>query len=152
MANPVTVTAELETCTGHRLLHYVGKCANLHGHNYRWIVSVTSYVRDRNRGYELDFGALKATLQKELEPLDHAMLLNYLDPIVPALLSAREHKTVLMNCNPTAENLAQWLADLLFAEMYQGSTSVEVELWETSKCRVRASGELGGTITLTEQS
>jgi len=151
MPRPTIVTTELETCTGHRLLNYVGKCANLHGHNYRWIVQVCASVPDRNKGYYLDFGDLKGLLRHELERFDHSVVLHHHDSAAPMLRVLSQTKLVLLNVNPTAENLAQWLADVLYKSLYDTIEWVNVELWETSKCRVSARGDEHQTVHILEE-
>lgn len=124
------VTREIEFCYGHRLLDYDGKCRHLHGHNGRAVIVLESPRLD-NRGMLVDFGEIKQKVQRWIdENLDHNMILCRDDPILP-LLSERGERVFVMDCNPTAENIARLIFDRA-AEA--GLPVVEVLLWETEKC------------------
>jgi 6-pyruvoyltetrahydropterin/6-carboxytetrahydropterin synthase len=126
------VTREIEFCYGHRLLNYDGKCRFLHGHNGKAVITIEGEQLDQ-RGMVVDFSDIKASVSAWIdENLDHRMLLNRSDPIVPTLTEMGE-PMYLLDENPTAENIAKLI--------YQQSCSldlpvpiVEVCLWETPKC------------------
>lgn len=90
------VTKTMEISGAHRLnLPYMSKCENLHGHN--WIVSVTCECED----YELDNGMVVdfTHIKKEVQDkFDH----HYLNDIPP-----------FDTINPTAENMAKYICDLI---------------------------------------
>ncbi len=73
----------------HFLTKYHGKCENLHGHNYKIIVTIQGPVQED--GMVLDFKLLKNKVnEKVIDILDHTHLNDTLD-------------------NPSAENLAVWI-------------------------------------------
>lgn len=75
----------------HFLTKYHGKCENLHGHNYKIIITIEGPVKDD--GMVLDFKILKQTVnEKVIDLLDHTHLNDTLE-------------------NPSAENLAVWIWD-----------------------------------------
>ena len=124
------VSREIEFCYGHRLLNYPGKCRHLHGHNGKAIVTLESAGLD-DRGMVLDFGDIKAVLAGWIdEHLDHRMILRRDDPAVPAL-EALDEPLYLIDCNPTAENIAKLIFERCVAA---GFPVVEVRLWETPHC------------------
>ena len=94
------VTKRIEFCYGHRLLHYEGKCRHLHGQ------AIKNWIDDT---------------------LDHRMLLNKDDPLVP-ILKQRGELFYVMDENPTAENIAKLIFDHARSK---GLPVVEVQLWET---------------------
>lgn len=84
------VKKRMEIAGAHNLkLDYESKCSNLHGHN--WIVTVymKSETLDQN-GMVMDFTHIKRKIH---DKLDH----QYLNEVV--------------DFNPTAENMAKWIAD-----------------------------------------
>ena len=100
------VTREIEFCYGHRLLNYDGKCRHLHGHNGRAVITLEGQELD-SRGMLVDFAEIKKTVQQWIDDnLDHNMLLCRDDPILP-VLEERGERVFVMDCNPTAENIAR---------------------------------------------
>jgi 6-pyruvoyltetrahydropterin/6-carboxytetrahydropterin synthase len=75
---------------GHALRNYQGKCANVHGHNYRVQVTVAG-PRLNSIGLLIDFGDLKRALRSICETMDHEFLND-----LPAFAER----------NPSAENVA----------------------------------------------
>lgn len=121
------VTKEIHFCYGHRLLGYEGKCRNLHGHNGIAVITIGAPSLDR-LGMVVDFTDIKRTLGRWIdETLDHKMLLHREDPVVDYLRSLGE-PLVLLNVNPTAENIARLICH--HAEQCRLPV-VEVKLWET---------------------
>ena len=104
------ITKKLEVAGAHKLeLPYESKCSNLHGHN--WIITVELQSEElTNYGMVMDFTHIKKLIH---EPLDHS----YINEVIPGM-------------NPTAENIAKWIADTLTGEfdgIYVVCTRVEVE-------------------------
>lgn len=124
------VTRQIDFCYGHRLLNYEGKCRHLHGHNGRAVVVLEAEKLD-HRGMLVDFSDIKAHVQRWIdENLDHNMLLCKDDPLVP-VLRERGERHLVMDENPTAENIAR----LIYQHAREaGLPVVEVTLWETPNC------------------
>ena len=124
------VSREIDFCYGHRLLNYEGKCRYLHGHNGRAVISIEGEKLD-DRGMVLDFSDIKKTVSTWIDDnLDHRMILNRADPVVPILQEMGE-PLYLIDENPTAENIAK----LIFEQArLQHVPIVEVRLWETPRC------------------
>ena len=125
-----SVSREIDFCYGHRLLDYPGKCRHLHGHNGRAVVSIEASGLDE-RGMVLDFSEIKGTISQWIdENLDHRMILRRDDPAVPVLRELNE-PMFLMDVNPTAENIARLIFDVV---RDHGLPVVDVRLWETPRC------------------
>src|SRR5262245_39651421 len=121
------VTKEIHFCYGHRLLNYAGKCRNLHGHNGKAVITLEAASLDA-LGMVVDFSEIKRVVGKWIdETLDHRMLLNEADPIIPELERQGE-PFITINANPTAENIARLIFERIAS---QGLPVVEVTLWET---------------------
>lgn len=121
------VTRVIHFCYGHRLRNYTGKCRYLHGHNGTVEIELSSDRLDR-RGMVRDFTEIKEAIQQWIDTnLDHKMILQRGDPVLPALRKLRE-PVYVVNANPTAEHLAK----LIYEEVKrQGFPVTCVRLWET---------------------
>ncbi|BDC49098.1 6-carboxy-5,6,7,8-tetrahydropterin synthase [Bryobacterales bacterium F-183] len=114
------VSVEAGFAAAHQLRNYRGKCENLHGHNYK--VQVTVEGEDLNSiGLLADFTELKGALREITEFLDHKFL-NEIEPFT--------------EINPSAENVAKYIADRLQAQLDSGTSEVPVfiaavKVWET---------------------
>lgn len=97
------VTKRLEISGSHSLrLDYESKCSRVHGHN--WIVTIHCRARQLdNNGMVADFSKIKELIAGQL---DHRNL----NDVLPF--------------NPTAENIARWIADMI-------PTSYRVEVQES---------------------
>ena len=120
------VTKELHFCFGHRLMHYDGKCRNLHGHNARAVVTVAGELD--GQGMVVDFADLRRHIGDWIDrTLDHKMILHEDDPFVPMLKQLGD-PVLTLNDHPTTENLAKFV----FEQVERlGFPVVEVTLWET---------------------
>ena len=67
------LTVEIPFSAAHCLPGHPGRCANLHGHSYRALVTVTG-ARLNAQGMLMDFGDLKAVCTQVIESLDHTYL------------------------------------------------------------------------------
>jgi 6-pyruvoyltetrahydropterin/6-carboxytetrahydropterin synthase len=121
------VTKEIHFCYGHRLLNYDGKCRHLHGHNGKAVVTIEGSQLDR-LGMVVDFTRIKKLLGSWIDDqLDHRMILHRDDPALPDLKRLGE-PVVIVDVNPTAENIAKMIFD---HAREAGLEVVEVVLWET---------------------
>ncbi len=135
------VSRQIDFCYGHRLLNYQGKCRHLHGHNGRVLITLEAAEVD-GRGMLLDFGEMKQIVQRWIDDeLDHRMILCRDDPAVSALKELGE-PIVLIDANPTAENLAKLIFE--YAQR-RGLPVVEVRLWETPNCSASYCDHASGT-------
>lgn len=130
------VTRQIDFCYGHRLLNYEGKCRFLHGHNGRAVITIESPDLD-SRGMVMDFSDIKRDVSTWIdENLDHRMILNRHDPVVPILQEMGE-PLHLIDSNPTAENIARLIYEFAHGHGYPVT---EVRLWETPNCFATYSG------------
>lgn len=121
------IVKSISFCYGHRLLNYQGPCAHLHGHNARVDIHLESEKLDE-RGMIMDFSDIKKEIKTWIDrTLDHTMLLAKNDPVIPFLDEANE-RYFLMENNPTAENIAEYIFKHVDSLGYPVSS---VTLWET---------------------
>ena len=108
----ITVTRRLEFDAGHRLPHHKSQCRNLHGHRYAIEITLTAQIVRQDGasddGMVMDFGDIKTIADEKLvSQWDHAFLVWRGDTVMLELLAAiPQHKTVVLDEVPTAENLA----------------------------------------------
>jgi 6-pyruvoyltetrahydropterin/6-carboxytetrahydropterin synthase len=126
-ASMFRVTQQIDFCYGHRLLNYDGKCKFLHGHNGRVVISLEGEKLD-DRGMLVDFTDIKRGIRGWIDQeLDHRMILNRDDPLLP-LLQQQAQPVYVIPHNPTAENIARLIFEFAAG---QGFPVVEVVMWET---------------------
>lgn len=120
---------------GHRVVGHEGKCRNLHGHNYRIHFHCEADSLDVV-GRVIDFSVLKERLCLWLEAeWDHRFLVWNLDPQA-VVLTAVDETVVEVPFNPTAEQIAKYLVEVIGPRRLAGTgvRLVAVEVEETSKC------------------
>ncbi|MFC2061528.1 6-carboxytetrahydropterin synthase QueD [Elusimicrobiota bacterium] len=87
------ITVESSFSAAHHLRNYRGNCENIHGHN--WKVLVTAKFGELSSdGLTMDFRDLKDILQKILDKIDHKDL-NEIE--------------YFKDKNPTSENIAEYI-------------------------------------------
>ena len=166
-----TIERYHDISTGHRVYGHESKCKYLHGHNYRitFTVAPARVGRlDQQReaiiplpgqqldkvGRVIDFGVVKSTLCAWLErEWDHKFLIWDKDPLSRHLLELGQHGVVMVPFNPTAEQMAQYLVEVVGPVLLAGTdvvlTSCRVE--ETRKCSATYSAgvEFYGSLEVT---
>ena len=140
----LTITRKLEFDAGHRIPDHKSQCRNLHGHRYTLEITLLGAVIDvegsSDNGMIMDFSDVKVLAKQHLVDVwDHAFLVYEKDNKVRQFLdSLPGHKTVVINCIPTVENLAKTAFDILKAA-YQdrygtGLRLQKLVLHETPNC------------------
>lgn len=109
----ISITRYHDICCGHRVVGHEGKCKNLHGHNYRFHLTIspkdTSNTPLDDVGRVLDFANIKNMLCNWLEETwDHKFLVWEEDPKRDEIVKI--DPTVWVSpFNPTAENIALYM-------------------------------------------
>jgi len=149
----ISAVRRLQFCCGHRVYKHESKCAHLHGHNYVVFLhaSVSAETKQErgggagldSRGRVIDFGVLKEKFASWIdENWDHGFILWEQDQEAKSALAGMEQqKLFLLPENPTAENMARHLLDVVAPAVLSG-TGVDVSkvvLWETENCFVEVS-------------
>lgn len=122
MAGVFTLKVLNEISSSHVIEGHQGKCARLHGHNWKIEVEVECTQLDP-LGMGMDFADLKDEVKAVTEPLDHRHLND-----LPGF----------QTCNPTAENVAAYVYRETGKRINREHAQVTaVTIWETSKASVR---------------
>lgn len=138
----ISATRYHDISTGHRVHGHESKCAHLHGHNYRFHLTVESDGTTPGDGLDglgrvLDFGVIKQRLCMWLEDnWDHKFLVWMEDPFAKTLQEIDPFGVVRVPFNPTAENMAAFLLRFIGPEQLTGTGCVltHVIVEETAKC------------------
>ena len=138
------VTRRLEFDAGHRIPDHRSQCRHLHGHRYVIEVTLAGEVIRRDgdpaNGMVMDFSEIKSLARQHVVDVwDHAFLVYSGDAkVVEFLESIPGHKTVVLDCIPTAENLAEKafeILDAVYCDTYGNELRLErVRLYETPNC------------------
>lgn len=138
------ITRKFEFDAGHRISTHLSQCRNLHGHRYVLEVTISGgIIADAGvpeQGMVMDFSDVKRVIREALvDRWDHAFLVYAGDTrVLEFLQSLENHKTVVLEVQPTAENLALIAFDILhhtFQSRYTGRLELEhVRLFETPNC------------------
>lgn len=124
------LTKTIMTETAHRLLGYNGACQNIHGHSYKFEVTLEGFKLD-GIGIGIDFKDIKQEACGFIHDMyDHAIVLNSEDPLVQTLKDSGVKITVMDRVNPTAENMAIVIFRAL-VNKFPGKV-YEVKVWETT--------------------
>lgn len=106
---------ELQFSAAHQLRGYKGKCENLHGHNWRVQVTVSS-DKLNDIGIVIDFHELKAISQEVVSNLDHS----FLNEVFP-----------FTEKNPSSENIAKWIYESVKKKIREKECNLSsVTVWE----------------------
>jgi 6-pyruvoyltetrahydropterin/6-carboxytetrahydropterin synthase len=140
----IAVTRKLEFDAGHRIPDHRSQCRNMHGHRYALEVTLSGDVAHTpgasENGMVMDFAEIKAIAKTHIvDPWDHAFLVYEGDTAVRNFLATLpDHKTVVLDRIPTAENLAKIIFETL-SPHYRGHfghtlSLARVRLYETPNC------------------
>ena len=114
------VSVEEMFAAGHALRHYRGKCENVHGHNWRVMVTFVGETVDK-AGMLVDFVEVKKSMSKVIDYLDHQFI-NDLKPFD--------------ELSPSAENIAKYFYDEMTSALAAIPSDApckisRVKVWET---------------------
>jgi 6-pyruvoyltetrahydropterin/6-carboxytetrahydropterin synthase len=134
----IRITKQFNFETGHALYGYDGKCKNVHGHSYKLSVTVIGKpITDNSNvkfGMVIDFTDLKKIVKEEIvDQFDHATVFNKNTPHVELAkeLQSRDHHVILVDYQPTSENMVIDFANKIKSRLPQGIVLHSLKLQET---------------------
>lgn len=137
--NQLRALRRIQFCAGHRLMEHRGKCENLHGHNYVADIYIAAPTVD-SVGRVVDFAEIKRVFKGWIdEHWDHGFILWDKDEqAIRAIRAVQPHKLYLLDRNPTAENLALHLLEVVGPKLVpqlngQRLVVERVAVWETEE-------------------
>ena len=136
MEGRITATRYHDFSYGHRVSGHENKCAALHGHNGRVHFHISAPALD-HLGRIMDFGVIKTRLCQWIEEnWDHKFLMFEHDEKLPNMKMLFPESMVSTIFNPTAENMAEYLCNVVAPDQLAGTGCVLVKcvIEETRKC------------------
>ncbi|MDD1720309.1 MAG: 6-carboxytetrahydropterin synthase [Methanoregulaceae archaeon] len=121
---------EVSFDASHRLLHYKGKCASLHGHRWRVEIWMEGQVSDKT-GILIDYNLIREIVER----FDHQVILNEDDPMVGCL--SQFQQVITTPGDPTSELLVSVLLKMITDECMREGLSAKVtnlRVWESPGC------------------
>lgn len=135
------ITRRLEFDAGHRIPNHASQCRHLHGHRYAIEITLSGDIITvegiSEQGMVMDYSEVKRIAKEELvDAWDHAFLVYRNDrEVLDFLNSLADHKTVVLDVPPTAENLAMLAfrqLDSAYRDTYGNHLRLErVRIYET---------------------
>jgi 6-pyruvoyltetrahydropterin/6-carboxytetrahydropterin synthase len=135
------ITRRLEFDAGHRIPNHSSQCKHLHGHRYAIEITLSGRIITTEgiseQGMVMDFSDVKRIAKEQVvDAWDHAFLVYRGDTaVLDFLRTLPDHKTVVLEVIPTAENLAMvafGLLDDAYQNIYGNDLRLErVRLYET---------------------
>jgi 6-pyruvoyltetrahydropterin/6-carboxytetrahydropterin synthase len=136
----LSLIRQLKFCAGHRLYQHESKCAFFHGHNYRVDIEVVGQGGGTEVdavGRVVDFSQIKQRMLGWLDAhWDHAFIVYEQDAnALAAVRMVEPTKYFVLPWNPTAENMARYLLEVVAPEVLGdlGVIAREVRVWETEE-------------------
>ena len=121
---------EVSFDASHRLLHYRGKCHNLHGHRWKVEIWITGRTDDETN-ILVDYNEIKEVVNR----FDHQIILNMADPMVPRI--EEFHPVITTPGDPTSELLAALIRDAIEGKYSGNGKNITVDtirVWESPTC------------------
>lgn len=117
------LTVEDTFASAHQLRGYKGKCENIHGHNWKVVLSIKG-TKLNNIGLLMDFHDIKSILKKTTDLIDHKNI-NEVPPFD--------------KINPSSELIAKFISDQIAEELKKHGDHIQIDsvtVWEsaTSRC------------------
>ena len=138
------ITRRLEFDAGHRIPDHKSQCRHLHGHRYALEITLSGDIIGREgdaaNGMVMDFSEVKSIAKQHVVDVwDHAFLVYKGDTaVLDFLRSMPDHRTVVLDCVPTAENLAEAafaILEPMYRDTYGNHLRLErIRLYETPNC------------------
>lgn len=131
----IRITKEFNFEMAHALVGHNGPCKNIHGHSYKFNVTVKGKVKngteDSDEGMVVDFSVIKKIVKTLIvDEYDHSLVLWDKMNIDKSTLNFM-NKLILVPFNPTCENLLTYYVDLIKRELPSSLTLEHLLLRET---------------------
>ncbi|HVN58409.1 MAG TPA: 6-carboxytetrahydropterin synthase [Bacteroidales bacterium] len=139
MNQVIRVTREFGFEMAHVLYNYDGPCRNVHGHSYRLFVTVSGIpatdLSNPKNGMVIDFTDLKKVVMEEIvNRFDHSVVISSdFDREKTEMMSRTFGNTVIVDYQPTCENLVADFAGRIAGRLPPGILLHSLRLYETAR-------------------
>ena len=136
--NKIRITRKFSFDMAHALWGYDGPCKNIHGHTYKLSVTFRGLIVHKHDspkdGMVYDFADIKKFIEERiLNQFDHCLVLSDKeDKEVIHKIGQRYQKLVILNDQPTCENLLVDFLKLISSEVPDELELVALRLEETA--------------------
>ena len=133
----IKITKQFSFEMAHALRNYDGLCRNIHGHSYKMDITLAGQPlldeTSPKNGMVMDFGDLKKLVNEEIiSLLDHSLVLNNkTDEKLVGMLKQNFEKIVVVEFQPTTENLLNFIADKMKKRLPETVKLCRIRLRET---------------------
>lgn len=133
----IRITREFSFEMAHVLKGYDGPCKNVHGHSYRLFVTLSGVPLNDNtnpkNGMVIDFNDLREIVMRNIiNRFDHSVVISSdFDDERKKVLSETFGNTVIVDYQPTCENLVMDFAEILKNTLPEGLELNNLRLYET---------------------
>jgi len=133
----IRVTKRFHFEMAHTLYEYDGVCRNIHGHSYNLEVTligeprkVSGHPKD---GMVMDFGDLNEIVKSQIvNRFDHSLMVNSQIPeSQKELLQKTTERMIQVDFQPTSENIAAYIAEILQQHLPENVSLFSIRLYET---------------------
>jgi 6-pyruvoyltetrahydropterin/6-carboxytetrahydropterin synthase len=138
MASVIRVTKEFKFEMAHALWNYDGPCRNVHGHSYRLFVTLSGVPIDEpenpKNGMVIDYSDITKIVKGEIvNVFDHAVAVSkHFDQEKTEMFSKMFGNTVIVDYQPTCENLVSDFAGRIKTRLSSGIKLHSLKLYETA--------------------
>ena len=133
----IRVTKRFHFEMAHALYEYDGLCRNIHGHSYNLEITIIGEPKKEPQhpkdGMVIDFSELKEIVKSQIvSRFDHALMVNSLvSGQQKELLSKTTNRLIVVDFQPTSENVAAYIAEILQQHLPFGVNLYSIRLYET---------------------
>ena len=134
----IRVTKRFHFEMAHTLYGYDGLCRNIHGHSYYLEVTLIGEPRNEPQhpkdGMVMDFSEIKEIVKTQIiNRFDHALMINRLVPEKQLeLLKQTNERIIIVGFQPTSENMAVYISEILQQHLPAGVSLFSIRLYETA--------------------
>ncbi|MFI3331591.1 MAG: 6-carboxytetrahydropterin synthase [Rikenellaceae bacterium] len=135
----IRLTKEFSFEMAHTLEGYDGACSQIHGHSYRFFVTVIGEpLNDENNpknGMLIDFGQIKAIVNKTIiDRYDHTLVIRQTSENEGLISTLKSHyrRIETVDYQPTCENMISRFAEYIIAELPERVKLHSLKMHETA--------------------